>query len=85
MCGMRRGPGWDQIRLIRTEITAPMGMPPPTFHTACYAARRQPTADRHPEPGFPILPVRSGIDPSQVLNDAFPTPDCRRSSMAAGS
>jgi hypothetical protein len=37
---MRRGPGWDQIRLIRTEITAPMGMPPSTFHTAPYAAQR---------------------------------------------
>jgi hypothetical protein len=46
MCGMWRGSGWEQIRLIRTEITAPMGMPPPTFHTARYAATHTPVGGR---------------------------------------
>jgi hypothetical protein len=43
-----------------------------TVRTAPYAQRRvrisimgvMRLADTHPEPGFPILPVRSGIDPS---------------------
>jgi hypothetical protein len=27
MCEVRRGPGWDQIRLIRIAMTAPLAMP----------------------------------------------------------
>ena len=47
--------------------------------------RRQPTADTHPEPGFPISPVRSGIDPKRkvVATDSMSRIDVKRTLQVA--
>jgi hypothetical protein len=48
-------------RQARYRLRHQMGQP-----AAVARRHRAPTADTHPEPGFPILPVRSGIDPGCV-------------------